>query len=179
MRHTRKMSFRTHPLQQSPTYDDRPTVSSKTRFVCLMSCVRASAQLGLVLAKQTISQLSTVLSERTRQTLEKRPFCLNFSSCLSRACLGKMIVFIYKLLKKGVFWSSFAPCTHVQLSPESPCGYTRTPAPTHARTPLRSTNGRVAEEKSQKRAEGVRTKLEQRGAAVLHLLQRGRVGLRL
>ena len=28
---------------------------------------------------------------------------LNFSLFLSRACLGKMIVFVYKLLHKGVF----------------------------------------------------------------------------
>ena len=172
------MSFRTHPLQQSPTYDDRPTVSSKTRFVCLMSCVRASAQLGLVLAKQTISQLSTVLSETTRQTLEKRPFCLNFSYVCPKPVLAKSSFIYIKLLKKGFFWLSFAPCTHVQLSPESPW-WLHTHARTDARTPLRSTNGRVADEKSQKRAEGVRTKLEQRGAAVLHLLQRGRVGLRL
>jgi hypothetical protein len=34
---------------------------------------------------------------------EKRHLFLSLSLCLSRACLGKMIVFIYKLLQNGVF----------------------------------------------------------------------------
>ena len=35
--------------------------------------------------------------------VRKRPSFVEFSPCLSRACLGKMIVFIHKLLKNAVF----------------------------------------------------------------------------
>jgi hypothetical protein len=34
---------------------------------------------------------------------------LEFSLCLSRACLGKMIVFIYKWLKNAVFFAGGMP----------------------------------------------------------------------
>ena len=34
---------------------------------------------------------------------KKTPFVFEFSLCLSRACLGKTITFIYKWLKKTVF----------------------------------------------------------------------------
>ena len=37
------------------------------------------------------------------QPCEKTPLSFEFSLCLSRACLGKMIVFIYKWRKRGVF----------------------------------------------------------------------------
>jgi hypothetical protein len=37
------------------------------------------------------------------QHWEKTPFYFEFSLCLSRACLGKIIVFAYKWLKNGVF----------------------------------------------------------------------------
>jgi hypothetical protein len=41
--------------------------------------------------------------ERLRKSpARKRPF-FEFSLCLSRACLGKMLVFIYKWLKKWRF----------------------------------------------------------------------------
>jgi hypothetical protein len=40
---------------------------------------------------------------RTLEWCEKRQLFLSVSLCLSRACLGKMIGFIYKLLKNGVF----------------------------------------------------------------------------
>ena len=38
--------------------------------------------------------------------LHKTPLFLSFHVCLSRACLGKMIAFMYKWLQKGRF---FAP----------------------------------------------------------------------
>ena len=40
---------------------------------------------------------------RGLQRCEKRHVVFEFSLCLSRACLGKMIVFIYKWLKNAVF----------------------------------------------------------------------------
>ena len=36
------------------------------------------------------------------ETVRKTAFVLEFSLCLSRACLGKMFVFIYKWLKNAV-----------------------------------------------------------------------------
>ena len=41
--------------------------------------------------------------------LHKTPLFFECSLCLSRACLGKMIIFIYKLLQKG-------PFSHTELS---------------------------------------------------------------
>jgi hypothetical protein len=140
MRHTSKMSFRTHPLQQSPTYDDRPSVSSKTRFVCLMPCVRASAQLGLVLAKQTISQLSTVLSKRTRQTLEKRPFCLNFSYVCPTPVLAKSSFIYINCSKKAFFGYRSHPARTSSSRPSRP-------VVTHAR-PHRRTHAAQIDERT-------------------------------
>jgi hypothetical protein len=38
-----------------------------------------------------------------RVSLRKTPLFFEFSLCLSRACLGKMFLFVYKWLKSGVF----------------------------------------------------------------------------
>jgi hypothetical protein len=47
---------------------------------------------------------ATTLCEDEKKKGVKVPACfVEFSLCLSRACLGKMIVFIYKWLKNTVF----------------------------------------------------------------------------
>jgi hypothetical protein len=49
------------------------------------------------------AQIEAVQVKQTADRCEKRPLFSQLFLCLSRACLGKMIGFIYKLLKKGVF----------------------------------------------------------------------------
>ena len=50
-------------------------------------------------------------TDRPAQASRKRAF-FEFSPCLSRACLGKMIVFIHKWLKNAVFCRDCCPCGH-------------------------------------------------------------------
>ena len=51
----------------------------------------------------------SAVSELTEAVLRKHGPFVEFSLCLSRACLGRMIVFIYKWLRKTVF-------THLELN---------------------------------------------------------------
>jgi hypothetical protein len=48
------------------------------------------------------------LGTSARKTEEDTPLFFEFSLCLSRVCLGKMIVYMYKWLKKGFFPHSCA-----------------------------------------------------------------------
>jgi hypothetical protein len=53
------------------------------------------------------------LGTSARKTEEDTPLFFEFSLCLSRVCLGKMIVYMYKWLKKGFF------CTAVRAASPS------------------------------------------------------------
>ena len=43
------------------------------------------------------------INDCLRELLRKRHSVFEFSLCLSRACLGKMIIFLHKWLKETVF----------------------------------------------------------------------------
>jgi hypothetical protein len=70
-------------------------------------CAREQSSRARDEESHTIQHIYVVGIHRRDPVCRENGTFLEFSLCLSRACLGKMIVFIYKWLKNAVFRSAY------------------------------------------------------------------------
>jgi hypothetical protein len=71
--------------------------SACATFVVAFVAARATGEAGAV------SSLPSADAVTADPSLRESGLVIEFSLCLSRACLGKMFAFVYKWLKKTVF----------------------------------------------------------------------------